>query len=114
MKQEFMGVIFTNHAIQRLYERGITQSDAWYTYKHSDRQFKGKTSGSWKFSKSYGPQTIEVIAKQNEQKQWVILSCWSKIIGDGKPLFVKPQENPFWKLTKMIGKGLWRNIKRPH
>lgn len=112
MKQEFMGVIFTNHAIQRLHERKITQSDAWYTFKHSDQQAKGKTPGSWKFSKSYGYQTIEVIGKQNEQKQWVLLSCWSKMVGDGRSIFSQPKENLFWKLTKRAGKGLWKKVKK--
>jgi hypothetical protein len=102
MKQEFMGVVFTNHALERLRERGVTQGDAWYTFKHADQQSKGKTPGSWKFSKSYGPQTIQVIAKQNDQKQWVILSCWSKIMGNNRPIFTQPKENLIWKLVKKV------------
>jgi hypothetical protein len=112
MKNEFMGVIFTNHALERLYQRKIAQSDAWYTFKRSDRQLKGKISGSWKFSKSYGPQTIEVIAKQNEQEQWVILSCWSKIMGNDQPIFTKQKESLIWKLTKEIGKKLRKKAKK--
>jgi len=97
-----MGVIFTNHAIKRLYERKIAQSDAWYTIKHADSQTKGKTPGSWKFSKSYGPQTIQIIAKQNEQKQWLVLSCWSRIIGNNQPIFSPPPKNLIQKLIKKI------------
>jgi len=111
MQKHFMGVIFTDHAIKRLYERGVAQSDAWYTFRHPDKQFRGKTSGSYKYSKTYGQQRIEVIAKQNEKKEWIILSCWSKMIGDGKPIFPQ-KENFFWSLTKKIGKKLWKRIRK--
>ena len=113
MKTYFMGVIFTNHAIERLHQRQITQGDAWYTFKHSDQQSRGKTPGSWKFSKSYGPQTIQVIGKKNDEGQWVILSCWSKMMGNNQPIFSQSQkENLAWKLTKRAGKGLWKKIKK--
>lgn len=104
MKNEFMGVIFTNHALQRLRERKITQSDAWYTFRHPDQQLKGKTSDSWKFSKSYGPQTIEVIAKKNKTREWIILSCWSKMMGNNQILFPQ-KENWLWKIFKKAVAG---------
>lgn len=101
MKTRYMNAIFTNHAINRLYNRGITQSDAWYTFQHPDGSLPGKTLGSRKFYKNYGKQRIEVIAKKNEKGEWVILSCWSKLIGDGKPIFRKETF-----LEKIIKKGL--------
>lgn len=111
MQKHFMGVIFTDHVIKRLYERGITQSDAWYTFRHPDKQARGMTPGSYRYSKTYGQQRIEVITKQNESKEWVILSCWSKLVGDGKPIFPQ-RENLLWSLTKKIGKKLWKKIRK--
>lgn len=102
MKTYFMGVVFTNHAINRLYNRGITQSDAWYTLKHPDSYLPGKTAGSRKFYKDYGKQRIEVIAKQNEKGEWVVLSCWSKYKGTGKPIFPRKES----LLESLIGKAL--------
>lgn len=84
-----MDLIFTNHAINRLYNRGLTQSDAWYTFKHPDGSLPGQTLGSQKFFKNFGDQRIEVVAKKNEKGEWVALSCWSKYIGNGKPLIRK-------------------------
>jgi len=102
MKRLYMNIIFTNHAINRLYNRGITQSDAWYTFQHPDGSAPGKIPGSKKFYKNYGKQRIEVVAKQNEKGEWVILSCWSKLIGDGKPMFSR--QEPL--LARVIKKGL--------
>jgi len=101
MKARYMNAIFTKHAINRLYNRRITQSDAWYTFQHPDGSLPGKTPGSRKFYKNYGKQRIEVVAKKNEKGEWVILSCWSKYIGDGKPIFRKETF-----LERFIKKGL--------
>lgn len=87
MKTRYMGAIFTKHAINRLYNRRITQSDAWYTFQHPDGSLPGKTPNSRKFYKDHGEQRIEVIAKKNEKGKWVILSCWSKYKGNNKPIF---------------------------
>ncbi len=102
MKTRYLNAIFTKHAISRLYNRGLAQSDAWYTFQHPDGNLPGKTPGSKKFYKNYGQQRIEVIAKQNEEGEWVILSCWSKLMGNGKAIF--PQSEPL--ITRMIKKGL--------
>lgn len=106
MKTYYGGTIFTNHAIQRLYERGITQSDAWYTFQHPDGQTNGRIPGSIKYYKNYGPQRIEVVATQNEKKEWIILSCWSKIIGNGRPIFAKG-EGPLERLLKLFLKRVF-------
>jgi len=107
METYFQNLIFTNHAIKRLYDRGIAQSDAWYTFKHADGVLPGKSPGAKKFYKTYGKQKIEVVAKKNEKGQWVILSCWSKYVGDGKPMFKKPSF-----LEKLIHKFLNRIFER--
>lgn len=78
MDNRFGGVIWTNHALQRLSERGIKQGDAWATFSHPQESRKGKASGSWVYFRNYGNNRIEVVAVQNERKEWVILSVWSK------------------------------------
>lgn len=82
-----MGAIFTNHALQRMLERGITQSDAWYSFQHPDGQTLGSTPGSMKYFKDYGQQRIEVVATQNEKREWIILSVWSKMMGNNQSVF---------------------------
>jgi hypothetical protein len=34
--------------------------------------------GAWVYEKTSGNKTIEVVAKQNEKKEWIILSVWQK------------------------------------
>ena len=105
MNSQYGGVIWTNHAIKRLYEHRLTQSDVWYSFQHPDGQLKGKVPGSKRYYKDYGHQRIEVIATQNEKKEWVILSCWSKMMGTGKSIFPE-RENFLLALTKKIFKRL--------
>lgn len=104
MKTHYMGAIFTKHAINRLYNRGISQSDAWYTFQHPDGSLPGRAPGSKKFYKDYGKQRIEVVAKQNKQGEWVILSCWSKYKGDGKPIFARKEAFLERIIKKLLGK----------
>jgi hypothetical protein len=107
MNHRYGGVIWTNHAIKRLYDRRINQSDAWYSFQHPDGQLKGKVPGSIRYYKDYGLQRIEVIATQNEKKEWVILSCWSKMMGTGKSVFHE-RENFLLNLSERIFKSLKR------
>lgn len=78
MDNHFGGVIWTNHALDRLRERGIKQGDAWATWRNPEQSRKGTAPGSWVYYKNYGGTQIEVVAKQNEKKEWLILSVWSR------------------------------------
>ncbi len=85
MDNHFGNVIWTNHALQRLRERGISQGDAWATWRRPDQSRYAATKGAWVYYKTYpdrigagGNQKIEVVAKQNEKKEWIILSVWSR------------------------------------
>ena len=79
MDNKYGGVIWTNHALQRLKERNIKQGDAWATWRNPEQSRKG-ASGNWVYYRTYGNERIEVVAKENERKEWLILSVWSKSI----------------------------------
>ena len=96
--RDYGGVIWTNHALQRLKQRGISQGDAWATWKNPDQSRFAKSKGSWIYYKTYGNQRIEVVAKQNERKQWLIISVWSKPV------------DKHHQSSQDKG-GLWQNIK---
>ncbi len=108
MNNRYGGVIWTNHALKRLYERGLAQSDAWYAFQHPDGQTRGTSPGSLKNYKDYGQQRIEIVATQNEKKEWIILSCWSKLIGTGRPIF--KQENIYWFVLKRLFQLFWNKL----
>lgn len=78
MQKDYGGVIWTNHAISRLKERGVKQGDAWATWRRPDQSRYAKNKDAWVYYKTFGDQKVEVVAKQNEKKEWVILSVWSK------------------------------------
>ncbi|PIQ70385.1 hypothetical protein COS55_01675 [Candidatus Shapirobacteria bacterium CG03_land_8_20_14_0_80_40_19] len=101
MDNNFKGIIWTNHALQRLKERNISQGDAWATFSHPQSSKFAQTKGAWVFYRNYSGYQIEVVASQNEKKQWVILSVWSREKLSKSSSF----ENLFEKiLQKLLGR----------
>lgn len=84
MDKNFGGVIWTNHALSRLNERGIKQGDAWATFNRPQESKKGAAPGSWVYYRTWGNDRIEVVAKKNEKDEWIILSVWSRPINGRK------------------------------
>lgn len=104
MERNYGGVIWTNHALSRLSERGIKQGDAWYTFRKPQQSRYAQSQGAWVYYRDYGKEKIEVVAKQNEKKEWIILSVWSK------PIFIKSEKqakdkNIFVRFIKLLIRG---------
>lgn len=92
MDKNFGGVIWTNHALSRMRERGIKQGDAWVAWRRPDQSEHAKIKGSWIYYRTFpdadgagGRERIEVVAKPPargasgpEGKKWIILSVWSR------------------------------------
>ncbi|MDP4010960.1 MAG: hypothetical protein Q8P72_01910 [Candidatus Roizmanbacteria bacterium] len=72
----YQGIIWTNHALERLAARKIPQEFAWKTFRFPDGSKQGKSGGSQEFVKKIENHTITLIAKQNEKNEWLILSAW--------------------------------------
>lgn len=70
-------VIWTNHALERLQERNIRQSDAWVAFTKADSSRYAESKGGWVYNKTVNGWDIEVVAKQNEKKEWIILTVWA-------------------------------------
>lgn len=98
MDNHFGGVIWTNHALDRLRERGIKQGDAWATFNRSQESRKGK-SGNWVYYRNWNGTQIEVVAKKSEKGEWLILSVWSKEVGGVKK---EKTESFFRSLLKVL------------
>ena len=97
MDHHFGGIIWTNHALDRLRERNIKQGDAWATWRNPQESKKGSSPGSWVYHRNYGSTQIEVVAKKLERASgpeglrpggWVILSVWSRSVTE------KPKKTP--------------------
>lgn len=94
MDKNYGGIIWTNHVIQRLNERGISQGDAWAVWNRPEQSRYSATQGAWIYYRTYGDERIEVVAKQNERKEWIVLSVWSKKILSGSN--INPPKKSFW------------------
>lgn len=69
------GVIWTNHALSRMEERGLDQSTAFSVFKHPQIQGKG-SNNSFKYEKKFDNSKVTIVAKQNKKGEWLILSAW--------------------------------------
>lgn len=76
--RNYGGVIWTDHALERLRERKIRQRDAYVAFTKPDQSRYAQSQGGWVYYKTLNGNTIEVVAKQNEKKEWIILTVWSK------------------------------------
>lgn len=72
----FGGAIWTNHALSRLDERGLTQEMASRTFNKPDSSSQGREIGTLQYQKRFDKSIVTVVAKQNEKNEWIILSCW--------------------------------------
>ena len=81
--------------------RGISQSDAWATWRRPEKSRYAAAKGAWIYDRTYGSEKIEVVAKKNEKGEWIILSVWSKPADTSK---VKTE--PFWQfLMRRVFRG---------
>lgn len=102
MSRYYKGVIFTNHALQRLSKRGISQGDAWATFRRPDQSRYAESKGAWVYYKTCGNRKIEVVAKKNEKGEWVVLSVWSKPFFEKAGKERKVKEPFIKKLVRLI------------
>jgi hypothetical protein len=98
MKRDYGGVIWTDHALKRLAERGIKQGDAWTTWRRPDQSRYAKDKGGWIFYRTYGSERIEVVARKNGKGRWIVLSVWSRKVRRAK----KKQTKSFWSNLKNL------------
>lgn len=69
-------VVFTNHAIERMKQRGIKGDLAWQAVRQPDRTSPGKEKHTTEFIKYNNGHTITVVAKKNDLSEWVVVSAW--------------------------------------
>lgn len=114
LQQHYGGAIWTNHALERLEQRKLSQEMAWSAFQYPDNSVEGKQPGSIEYRKRYGRHLITVIAKQNEKSEWIILSCWVDPPMFGTEDYQKRQDylqerRSEWKSYKPV-KGFWPNV----
>ena len=91
-KNHYGNVIWTNHAIDRMRDRGLSQEQAWVAFRNPDSQSDNKNQDSKEFKKRFGDSLVTIIAKQNEKKEWIVISAWIDPPLPGSSDFKKRQE----------------------
>ncbi len=69
-------VVFTNHAIERMKQRGITGDWVWQAVKQPDDNNPGKEKHTTEFIKNFGNHRVTVVGKKNDIGEWVVVSAW--------------------------------------
>lgn len=104
------GVIWTNHALDRLEERQLPQEMAWETFQHPDHSYPGKQSGTTEAIKKFGTSTVTIISKQNERREWIVLSCWIDPPLPGTADYKKKQAYHRYQKATFWGK-IWLTLR---
>ena len=110
-QQYYAGAIWTNHARERLGQRGLSQQLAGETFARPDRTLSGKQPGTIEYQKRFGNSTVTVIAKKNERNEWLILSNWIDPPLPGTEDHKKREEWKKYKKASIWGK-IWYEIKK--
>lgn len=111
VNKHYGSAIWTNHALDRLYERRLPQDLAYKAFMNPDKWEKGKTPGTTEFTKTINGHLITIIGKQNERKEWIIVSCWADPPFAGSIDIKKKEDYRKFKKAGFWGK-FWLTLKR--
>lgn len=115
MNSRYGGAIWTNHALERLQQRRLSQQLAFQAFQYPEETVTGKQNNTLEFRRREGASLITIIAKQNDKREWIILSCW---VDPPLPGSIDiPRQEAYWryrtdaKNATFWGK-FWVEIKR--
>lgn len=91
-------LIMTHHAVERQWQRRITQGMIQRTVDDADGK-KNESDGDTQFYKTINGRKVHVVAHPKRGGDWLIKTVW--VDGEGDP-------NPIWKLLVQIGVAILR------
>lgn len=109
--QHYKGIIWTNHALERLKQRKLDQHTAWKAFKSPDTSVKGKQTGTMEYQKKVGTSFVTIIARKNDKREWVILSCWVDPPLEGSIDIKKKKDYINYKKAGFWGR-LWIDMRK--
>lgn len=78
MGRMYKGIILTDHALERMQQRRVTEEMVLSTLSRPDRSRYADAKEKFIYNKTFGREMVEVVASQNEKKEWVVVSVWSR------------------------------------
>lgn len=110
MQREYQGFIFTNHSIDRLQSRSISQDAVVRVLQRPDTTQPTDKPNSTKFIKTINSLEIQVVATHlPKQKTWLVISVWVRGEEDKVPLTWLLIALPFkliYKLLRLLFKSV--------
>lgn len=112
MDKYYQNLVFTNHALDRLKLRSLSQHQIQQVLDNPDKTFPSDKPDQTKFIRTLNQRTIHVVAKHlPDQKKWLILSVWVRGEDDPIPLTWKIITFPF-KIIAKTAKIILSYIKK--
>jgi len=110
-QREFAGAIWTNHALERLGQRGLTQSLAARALTEPDEIIPGKKPGTHEHIKKVSTSKITLITTESDEGKTLVLSNWIDPPLPGTQDAKKKQEWKKYKKAGFWGK-LWYQLRQ--
>lgn len=107
------GVIWTNHALERLKERKIPHEYALQTFRSPSASFPGKEKGTTEYQRFFDNHLITLIATKNNRREDIILSAWAEPPFPGsadikkKQRYLEYRKAGFWKKVWIDIRGIF-------
>ena len=112
MDKHYKNLIFTDHALERMRLRTISQDQVRQVLAHPEKTFPSNKPEQIKFIRNLSHRTIHVVGKYLEdQKKWLIISVWVRGEDDPIPLMWLVITVPF-KIIAKIAKIILSYIKK--
>lgn len=102
--QKYGGLIWTNHALERLQERGLPQDLAWQAYRYPDEVQKDSYKQSTTYTKRHHQHLITIVLKENERRELIVVSAWMNPPMKGTEDYNKKQQYKAYKKASFLGK----------
>jgi hypothetical protein len=74
--REFGGLIWTDHAIERLIDRKLPQHIAAQVFTSPDKIVTGKEQNTKEYQKRIGAFFVTLIVTPNDRNQKIVISAW--------------------------------------
>lgn len=103
MKREYKNVIFTDHAIQRLKRRRISQDMAVDAVRKPDRK-QAEDDEKTRFVREIKGRNVQIVATYlKDEQQWMVVTGWVRGEDDPRRWWVHVLLLP-WYLIRALGR----------
>ncbi len=103
MEKHYRDLIFTDHSLERLTLRSLSQDQIWQVIHHPQKHFENQ--GNEKFISTVAGRRIHVVAKKLvDDNKWLVISVWVR--GEDDP------ETMVWQLLTLPFKAIWWIVKK--